>query len=41
VLESVCGIAPPGVLTDFLDDIEFQPDDCSYLGGSACSRSCY
>ena len=39
VLESVCGIAPPGLVDDFLD-VESEPDDCSFLGGTACSGSC-
>jgi hypothetical protein len=40
VLESVCGIAPPGLLQDFLRDFEVNPDDCSFLGGAACARGC-
>jgi len=40
VLESVCGIAPPGLLQDFLRDFEVNPDDCSFLGGEACARGC-
>lgn len=39
VLESVCGLAPPGLVDDFLH-VEIEPDDCSYLGGDACSESC-
>lgn len=40
VLESVCGIAPPGLLQDFLHEFESFPDDCSFLGGEACARGC-
>jgi hypothetical protein len=40
VLESVCGIAPPGLVQDFLGHFESFPDDASFLGGSACSRGC-
>ena len=40
VLESVCGIAPPGLLSDFFQGFESFPDDCSFLGGEACSRGC-
>ena len=40
VLESVCGIAPPGLVQDFLHRFESFPDDGSFLGGTACSRGC-
>jgi hypothetical protein len=40
VLESVCGLAPPGLVQDFLRDFEDFPDDASFLGGEACARSC-
>src|SRR5262245_15198381 len=40
VLEGVCGIAPPGLIQDFLREFEAQPDDCSFLGGDACARGC-
>lgn len=40
VLESVCGIAPPGLIQDFLRRFESFPDDASFLGGTACTRGC-
>lgn len=40
VLESVCGIAPPGLVQDFLRRFEVNPDDCSFLGGEACKTPC-
>ncbi len=39
VMESVCGLAPPGLVDDFLE-VEVEPDDCSFLGGVACEGSC-
>jgi hypothetical protein len=34
-IEFVSGIAPPGVLGDFLVSFELQGDECSYLGGTS------
>jgi hypothetical protein len=39
-LESVCGLAPPGLVQDFLHRFQSFPADGSFLGGSACSRGC-
>jgi hypothetical protein len=37
VMESVEGLAPPGLVSDFLR-VEVDPDDCSFLGGTACGE---
>jgi hypothetical protein len=34
-IEFVNGIAPPGVVSDFLRTFEWQADECSFLGGTA------